>query len=182
MNTGSADRSDDEQLRESIRKHALPASAGHNEAILAAARAKAARQRRLRMIERSRSWTGAGIAAAVLLAAGLWIAVPDTAVDDDRIRGDRAVAATVPADNARLGNVPSTFRWQHVPETRRYRVTVYDDNASPVWQSDWITVAEVAIAPNAAAAMPSGHRYFWRVELDGDGPRQSLGPYWFTIE
>jgi len=177
MTDSKVETMEDERLRDEIRRRAPRPSAAHDAAILDAARAKAARTRRDRMVERNRTWSGIGIAAALVLAIGVWQSAPQLP-GDGGIRG--GAAAVVPVDNATLGGAPQTFAWPAEAGATRYKVKLHDDTATLIWESAWIEATSTDLP--AGVPVDSGARYFWVVDVDGNADRQSLGPFWFTVE
>ena len=182
MTKDNAGTADDKLLRDSITRHAPRPSAAHNEAVMAAARANAARTRHSRLVERNRTWSGIGIAAVIVLAVGIWQLAPDETVIDNSVRGDDPAAEILPADNASLSVAPQEFRWTEVAGARRYKMKMYDGSATLLWESDWTDATKLTLPATAANQVTPGSSYFWTVELEGNGSRRSLGPYWFQVE
>ena len=118
-----------------------------------------------------------GVAAAVSFAAFVFVSAPESGTTDLVLRGSAQQAS--PAGNARLLEAPDAFRWRQLEDARRYRVTVYDASARPVWESSWTTDAEVSYP---AQGLPTAGAYFWMVQVDGGGSASELGPYWFYLE
>ena len=59
-------------------------------------------------------------------------------------------------------------------------MTLFADDANPLWRSDWTPATEVAL-PDAVLTGRAPARYFWAVEAEGDVARHRLGPFWFRI-
>ena len=165
----------DERLRTTLDGAAPKPSATHNEAVMQAARAKAAARRQTRKSV-WRLTPGLGIAATTVLAvAVVWL----LRVEQPTIGLERGgtTEGLVPADGAVLDATPTRFEWPTAADGR-YQLNVYSDSAILLWQSDaltepvWVVSDELTLERNA--------RYFWVVErLDSAA---SMGPYWFSIQ
>lgn len=167
-------------LREQVLRNAPQPSAAHDELVMHAARVRAAAQRRSRQ-RRARYRGLLALAASIVVAVGVWQVVPVDVADESVMRND-ADSLAWPSGNATLEALPAAFHWQAPPGARRFRVTLYDDAAQELWQSEWLDAPRMATSMLQAALPNTEARYFWVVELDGTTTRQSLGPFWFRLE
>jgi hypothetical protein len=170
------------QLREDIMHHAPRPSAAHNETIMQAARANAAKQNRSKRPGRSWLMMGAGLAASAVLAVSVGQLLPTNPSPVEINQRGPSDHAVWPAENLTLGSEPNELRWTAQPGAERYQVNIYSDSAELLWQSIWTTEARVRAPGIRELMFASGARYFWVVEIDGTSSRLSLGPYWFRIE
>lgn len=165
------------RLKAAMREAAPTATSAHDEAILANA-ARIAEQRRTR-----RRWMAPsfGLAATALLAVGLWQTQFRTTDDSDYVQRSNQSTAIVPLDGATVSSVPSEFRWDNVPGASVYRVTLFDDSATQLWQSEWISSEVFSPDAEQSSQLEPGKRYFWLVETQGENAVPRFGPYWFSI-
>jgi hypothetical protein len=110
----------------------------------------------------------AALAAAVLVAAGLGLFLPDR--DEPRWReGDsgfeRAVASE---DGARRPRAALLLRWQQLPDpATRYAVRVSTADLKPVFEADDLVATEITVPETALAPYPAGTTLYWQVEARG---------------
>ena len=97
-------------------------------------------------------------------------------------RGDATSAvATVPANRAELDAPPAELSWTAVPGATSYRVTLYDFESTPLWQSPPLADARAPIPVEVRARLPRGKLVFWRVAVTRGVDRQELGPFQFLL-
>jgi hypothetical protein len=103
-------------------------------------------------------------AAAVLVIAIVWVAVPDRAIDDDTVRGsDLQGLSPLGSSNA------SEFRFASPFRASRYRLTVRDASGAQVLTAD---ADDMRVAVDAAtrSRLVAGQEYSWVViALDAAG-------------
>jgi hypothetical protein len=104
-----------------------------------------------------RWWVPLGIAAAALLV----VLVPRRG--EDGLREPPLTSTLAPALIAPRASVASVDRliWSNVPHAERYRLRLYDDQGTVLWQLE--TTDTAAAFPDSVALAP-GVSYFWRVE------------------
>lgn len=119
-------------------------------------------------------WLQALAAGLVLVVgAALWLPPPAP----DATRGAQTADLPAPADAAVLSAPPMQLRWPAQPGVDRYRVRLYDAEASVLWERAELAQALLVLDPAARAQLVPGH-YYWRVEWpEGAG----LGPYRFEV-
>ncbi|MBL8246518.1 MAG: hypothetical protein JNL89_20135 [Rhodanobacteraceae bacterium] len=119
-------------------------------------------------------WLQALAACLVItLGAAVWMRPPAP----DVLRSDSPLAPLAPADGAVLEAPPAQLRWHAQPGVGRYRVRLYDAQASLLWESAELAQPELTLAPGQRETLGPGH-YYWRVEWpEGAG----LGPYHFEV-
>ncbi len=120
------------------------------------------------------AWLQALAACLVLtLGAALWLRPPAPEV----LRSESPMAQLAPADGAVLESPPAQLRWQAQPGVGRYRVRLYDAQASLLWESAELAQPALALDPGQREHLRPGH-YYWRVEWPGGS---GLGPYHFEV-
>lgn len=105
-------------------------------------------------------WLAAVAAAAVILV----VAWPRDVGDRAAVHREAPVAATIlPRGLAPTGQVdiPLRLTWSSVPNANNYRVRIFDEQGSVVFQRE--TADTVAGVPDAIR-LRAGRRYFWNVE------------------
>jgi hypothetical protein len=176
--------SDDERrLRELLVDPAADTSRAHDARVLGAARTAAAELRaevqgQARKPRRSRWNVPLSLAAALVLAVGVYWGLTNREPDDS-LRGGGDQSALVPRPGEELEGAPAQFRWRAVPGATTYRVTVRDAEARVLWQSPLVHEAQAASAPDSLAP---GGVYLWSVDVQGPGLDQQLGPYSFRLK
>lgn len=105
-------------------------------------------------------WAVSGLAAAVLVAAGIILVPrPGPAPGQDTVRGDE-IQLVGPVGEVRA---PITFRWSSPVSAARYRVWVHDETGAVVYST--LTAEEAAQPPaDVSARLRAGARYAWQVE------------------
>ncbi|MEM7610614.1 MAG: hypothetical protein AAF270_02975 [Pseudomonadota bacterium] len=174
------DNSDDQALRQRlegvIRQAAPKPSAGHDKAILDAAEHYAAKHKPLLLRPHF------ALAATALLAVAIWQAGIFHDAAQPTTQRSAGQAIVWPLDNATLDASPTRLSWPTQASANGYRVTIYDDAANSLFESEWLDANEYVLPTSAANAIKQTGRYFWIVELQGTSANTRLGPYWFTIE
>ena len=108
-----------------------------------------------------------GAASALAAAAGLvgllmvWPSEP--AVTPAPVQREPSVgvaAAAVLQEPIGESAAPEEFRWSPVSGADRYRVTVFDDQANVVWETE---TQETRAAPPATVGLRPGVQYLWKV-------------------
>ena len=108
-----------------------------------------------------------GAASALAAAAGLvglltvWPSEP--AVTPAPVQREPSVgvaAAAVLQEPIGQSAAPEEFRWSPVSGADRYRVTVFDDQANVVWETE---TQETRAAPPATVGLRPGVQYLWKV-------------------
>ena len=119
-------------------------------------------------------WLQALAAGLVLVVgAALWLPRPAP----DVTRGAQTAEALAPADASVLAAPPAQLRWPAQAGVERYRVRLYDAEATLLWERAELTQPVFVIDPAARAQLVPGH-YYWRVEWPGGA---GLGPYHFEV-
>ncbi len=114
-----------------------------------------------------RVWIPLGLAAA---AALLVLVVPRRS--DDELREPPLTSTVAPVLIAPRASVASVARltWSSVPHAERYRLRLYDDQGTVLWQLE--TTDTAAALPDSVALAP-GVSYFWRVEAETEWRRSA---------
>ena len=93
---------------------------------------------------------------------------------------DRSAAVT-PSDGQDLAVPPATLTWPaSASAAGTFRVTVFNENLTPIWQSGPIQEATAAIPEDVRARMTPGQTFLWSVEPQGS-EKSMLGPFKFQI-
>ena len=107
-----------------------------------------------------------GLALAALAVVGLGLAVyfGVLAPDQDRFRttaAPRTLTATTPPDGALVEAQPLVFSWEPLEDAVRYRLMLYTDDASILWEGD---TAEGLLTLPDTVRLETGMQYLWRVD------------------
>jgi hypothetical protein len=123
----------------------------------------------VRRARRSWAWAGSASAAAALvimvLAPQIFRGRINDAPGAARELSDRDATITMtlpPTIVAPIGSVAHAdrFSWLTVPGTRRYAITVFDQEGSVVWQAE---TTDTALALPPAVRLKRGVLYLWKV-------------------
>lgn len=89
--------------------------------------------------------------------------------------------AVTPSDGQDLAVPPANLTWPATASAAgTFRVTIFNENLTPIWQSGPIQEAKAVIPDDVRARMAPGQAYLWSVEPQG--PEKSmLGPFKFQI-
>ena len=96
-------------------------------------------------------------AAAVVVAAVLWVATPDRASDDNAVRSSELLALT---PSGATGTIE--FRWESPFEAARFRVSVRDARGVQIFTVD-AAGSPLAGPPELTARLVAGGEYTWQV-------------------
>lgn len=117
------------------------------------------------------------VLAAVLGVSYLvWSSSQKPGISDGRVRsGSSWTIATVPADRATLATAPERLEWTSTAPAESYRVTLYDAESTPIWESPSVTTPFVDLPAEVRGRLPAGRPVFWRVvALSGIDRRESV--------
>lgn len=178
------DDADDRALRDRLAASAPDPSAGHDDAVLAAARAfteqpaaEAAQDASSQepAISRVPRWP---MAAAAVLALGVAVTLilPALQTAEPVVRG--GAADLVPARGAELSEPPSRFELPASYHGLSCNLSLIDAAGEVRWQSASFD-ASVSLPATVASTLTDGH-YQWRGLCKGRG-EVSFGPYPFSI-
>lgn len=166
------------RLKAALHEAAPAPSREHDEAVLtAAARVAAERGNRRRWLMPS-----LGLAATVLLSVGLLQTQILSDKASDNVQRSGETASVFPVDGSTVESSPLEFRWPDMPAASAYRITVFDDAARPLWQSDWSADSTYLPDADQLALLEPGQRYFWLLETQGGSSSGRAGPFWFSIQ
>jgi anti-sigma factor ChrR (cupin superfamily) len=131
-----------------------------------------------------RWWAAAGLAASLLLAAGLalfsWRSRP---VEPPvyRAQPGESIVSLVP-DGAVLPRTRCLLRWSG-PAGARYDLLVATSDMRPLVRVPRLEASEYLVAADALAALPAGARLLWQVEADlPGGSRLPSSTFSFTLD
>lgn len=131
-----------------------------------------------------RWWAAAGLAASLVLAAGLalfsWRSRP---VEPPvyRAQPGESIASLVP-EGAVLPRARCLLRWSG-PAGARYDLLVATSDMRPLVRVPRLEASEYLVAADALAALPAGTRLLWQVEADlPDGSRLPSRTFTFTLD
>jgi hypothetical protein len=89
--------------------------------------------------------------------------------------------AVTPSDGQDLAVPPASLTWPaSASGAGTFRVTVFNENLTPIWQSGPIQEARAAIPEEVRARMAPGQTFLWSVEPQGS-EKSMLGPFKFQI-
>ncbi len=131
-------------------------------------------------------WRYLAAAAALVLVAGLAFVVwqssrtnlPPRPIDRS---GQTSQIETTPSNRATLDAAPAALSWTAVDGATGYRVTIYDFESTPVWESPLVRTSTVDVPEEVRARLRPGTPVYWRVVATGDYDRQELGPFQFSV-
>lgn len=132
-----------------------------SEPIAAALSEHVARRRAIN--RRLRIGAASALAAAAGLAGLLMVWPSEPAVTPAPVQREPSVgvaAAAVLQEPIGESAAPEEFRWSPVSGADRYRVTVFDDQANVVWETE---TQETRAAPPATVGFRPGVQYLWKV-------------------
>jgi hypothetical protein len=89
--------------------------------------------------------------------------------------------AVTPSDGQDLAVPPASLSWpQSASSSGTFRVTVFNANLTPIWQSGPVQEAKVMLPEDVRARMAPGQVFLWSVEPQGS-EKSMLGPFKFQI-
>ena len=143
------------ELRARVEAHAAECAACRWELIEVA--------RLLHSRRRRPAWyAGAAVAAAAVIAILVWPgSLPNAGSTPDYREPTATSFAPAPLAPQGLSSGLARLEWTSVPRNRGYRVTLYDDRGTVLWETE--TSDTVAPLPDRIRLTP-GTTYFWRVE------------------
>ena len=81
-----------------------------------------------------------------------------------RVRsGSTWTIATVPSDRTTVVSAPERLEWNSTVPAESYRVTLYDAESTPIWESPSVTTGFVDLPADVRARLPAGRPVYWRV-------------------
>lgn len=123
---------------------------------------------------RPRYWAMAASIVVAVIASILLIPQP---IDEVRVRGTSAEVA--PTGMILLARPPVELRWATDGRTGRRQVTLFSEDAMPLWSVEIIAEGQYRLSDAERASIAAGGVFFWTV-ADTGGEEQ--GPYWFVVE
>lgn len=122
------------------------------------------------------------LAAVLGVSYAVWRTTQPSVTVDERVRSATAwTITTVPTDRAMLASAPKRLEWTSTMPAESYRVTLYDAESTPIWESPSVTTSFVDLPDDVRGRVPAGRPVFWRVvALSGIDHRES-GLMRFTI-
>jgi hypothetical protein len=126
-----------------------------------------------------RSWRpgriAAALAAALLVALGLGIFLPDRPDPGWRAGGPDLELVPSGEDGARRPRAALLLRWQQLPDpATRYAVRVTTGDLELVFQAEDLVAKEITVPESALVPYPAGTILYWQVEARGpDGTLQT---------
>jgi hypothetical protein len=112
----------------------------------------------------SRRWLLTALPVAAAAALVLWIMPRADTANDDRHRAPVIPSATpvpVPVEPAGMVAQALAFRWRAVTGVRQYRLTLFDERGSVLFESQ--TADTTVVIPREVTLTP-GRAYLWKVE------------------
>ncbi len=119
------------------------------------------------------------IAASIVVAFVASILLIPQPIDEMRVRGAGAGSEVAPAGMARLTHPPTELRWAADGRAGSWRVTVFGEDAMPLWSVAIDAEGQYRLSDAELASFAAGGVFFWTV-ADAGGEEQ--GPYWFVVE
>jgi hypothetical protein len=105
---------------------------------------------------------GFGLAAALLVAIGVTLLVPDR--EPSRFRSEETGSTSLelfPEDGARMTDRELTFRWTSLDDGMVYRFTLMGETGAVVWSAD---IRDTSLSIPTSVVLQSGKTYLWKVE------------------
>lgn len=124
------------------------------------------------------------LAASVFFALFLSVAVIRHGPPRDEeasVRGAEHHAVTVPLDRSTIASAPARIAWSPGEGAHSYRIVLYDDASTPVWESGKGAAPDVDVPEDARARLQAGRMYHWRVFMEIDGEERESPLFSFTI-
>jgi hypothetical protein len=122
------------------------------------------------------------LAAVLGVTYVVWRSTYNAPIVDERERSATAwVIATVPSDRATLATAPNRLEWTSAAAAESYRVTLYDAESTPIWESPIVSTPFVDIPGDVRARLTAGQPVFWRVVALSGIDRRESGLHRFTI-
>ena len=133
-------------------------------------------RRRHRPWHRPWRWPAAVAATAIIVVMAAVLLVP-APVEDLQLRGGSGGA--FPTDMQTLTEAPGAMRWPASVGAVSVRVSLYDESATLVWETEAPNGNELTLDPAQREAMSGGGVFYWIATTRDD---RELGPYWFRID
>lgn len=132
------------------------------------------------------AWRASAAAALVVAVAAVALVAVQTSRSPTTTppieRGDPARStATAPPNRAELAEPPVELSWTALAGATGYRVTLYDFESTPIWQSPPLRDARAVLPDEVRERLPRGKPIFWRVAVTRGVERQEIGPFQFVI-
>lgn len=122
------------------------------------------------------------LAAVLGVSYAVWSATQQSGIIDDRERSASAwTIATVPLDRANLDAAPARLEWTSTIPADSYRVTLYDAESIPIWESPSLDSTVVDLPESVRARLPVGSPVYWRVFALSGIDRRESSLHRFTI-
>jgi hypothetical protein len=115
------------------------------------------------------------LAAAVAIGAGLALLALRTGnfapEPPSPTRGESEIVwpGTTPPDGARLTSAPTALAWAARPGATSYRVALYDEESSLLWEGPPGADPRVELSAEAVSRLQRGGTFYWRVTIRGSG-------------
>jgi hypothetical protein len=103
---------------------------------------------------------------------------PPAPVDRSR---QEATVATSPPHRAVLADPPAALSWAAVAGATGYRVTLYDFESTPIWESPPLAEPSVALPDEVRGRLGRGRPVLWRIAVTSGVDRAEIGPFQFTL-
>ncbi|HVR98557.1 MAG TPA: hypothetical protein VMW27_18220 [Thermoanaerobaculia bacterium] len=98
------------------------------------------------------------------------------------VRGPALEDSASPPSDAVLRQPPERFVWPSQPGATGYRLRLFDEEASQLWESPMVEEPGTDLPVAERSDLRPGASYFWVVETEGQVRRRQLGPWWFRLE
>lgn len=161
-----------------------PTSQRHDDDVISASLASAARIRARRSDQPVRRRMSVWIPAALAAGIAVVVLVLPLGVEppmDDTFRSDNGVIDTLPLHRAELDMPPTRFTWPSQSGAAGYVVKLRDQTGGLVWTSAVLTTTSVEPPDDVIASLGPGGSFLWTVSVRGSVAQSELGPYAFSV-
>jgi hypothetical protein len=110
-------------------------------------------------------WMSAAAALLIAAGVGLILQLSSPAVEETFRSPDRYVVDSLVLSDTALPRDAFRLRWTPGPEGSRYHVRVTTEDLQVLTTASDLLVAELVVSSDRLAAVPSGARVFWQVDV-----------------
>jgi hypothetical protein len=117
-----------------------------------------------------RVWTWASLAAAAVIALGVFVVPRDwitregeSPADVYRTESSPALRLLIP-DGQALPRNAAVLKWSSAGDNATYSIQVATDDLTPVAKADHLNATEYTVPETALSALPAGAKLVWRVQ------------------
>lgn len=104
------------------------------------------------------------LAGILVASVGWWVVTSNRREQPSKFRSSSSsptVELILPPDEAVIAAIPVRFQWQPSSNALQYRLTLFDDEGTRIWQGE---SAENHLTAPATVAFEAGKIYLWTIE------------------